>query len=99
MVITMVYGGPIGGFGGFCGAGGRFSMFLYKIIVIKTRLFLALIFFLSFLYDLFVGVYLMHQWFSTVIDCSTARGMDTPFKTVITIYIRVLFYVTVSGSF
>ena len=34
IAITMVYGGPIGGFGEFCGAGGRFDMFLYKIILI-----------------------------------------------------------------
>ena len=36
IAIAMVYGGPIGGFGGFCGAGGRVAMFLYKIIVIIT---------------------------------------------------------------
>ena len=36
IAIAMVYGGPIVGFGGFCGAGGRLAMFLYKIIVIIT---------------------------------------------------------------
>ena len=36
IAITMVYGGLIGGFGGFYGASGRFTMFLYKIIVIIT---------------------------------------------------------------
>ena len=41
IAITTVYGGPIGGpygvlIGGFNGVGGRFSMFLYKIIVIRT---------------------------------------------------------------
>ena len=36
IAITMVYGGQIGGFGGLCGAGGIFAMFLYKIIVIIT---------------------------------------------------------------
>ena len=30
IAIMVVYGDPIGGFGGFCGAGDIFSMFLYK---------------------------------------------------------------------
>ena len=36
IAITMVYGGPIGVFGGFYGAGGIFAMFLNKILVIIT---------------------------------------------------------------
>ena len=99
MAIMMMYGGTIGGFGGLCGVGGRFFMFLYKIIVIITCFLLAFIFFLSFLYDLSVSVYLINQWLSTVIDYSTARGRVTLFKIGMTVYIRVLFCVTVSGSF
>ena len=67
------------------------SCFLYKMIVIITWFSLALIFFLSFLYDCSFGVYLINQCFSTVIDCSTERGRDTLFKTGMTVYIRVLF--------
>ena len=95
----MGYGGPIGGFGGFCGDGGRFAMFLYKIIVIITCFSLALIFFIYFLYDRSVGVYLMNKWFITVIDCSTARGRDTLFKTGMNVYILVLSLVNVYISF
>ena len=41
IAIIRVYGGPIGGpygglIGGFIGVSGRFAMFLYKIIVIRT---------------------------------------------------------------
>ena len=41
ITITTGYGGPIGGpygglIGGFDDVGGRFAMFMYKIIVIRT---------------------------------------------------------------
>ena len=41
IAITTVYGGPIGGpygglIDGFDGFGGRFAMFVYKILVIRT---------------------------------------------------------------
>ena len=111
IAITTVYGGPIGGLyggliggpyggpiGGFDGVGGIFAMFLYKIIVIRTWFSLALLFFISFLYNRSVGVYLMNQWFSNIIDCSTVRGRDNLFKTGMTVYIWVLFNVTVYGS-